>query len=186
MHAWVSIMCVFCENDNVYLYYYVYVWMQVCVCVCVCVLISLCAWECVYMYMCMCESMCVLCLFTFKCMYIYLRACIGCCVCVYCVYGCVYVCILMFMCGCACMCVHFSDSTGVAFIEDPDPIQIRIRRVPIRQANRKLTNESIQRSVPVCAVQTRRWFGPGTVSFHMSVYFCVVIHLSLLSECLIY
>jgi len=42
-----------------------------------------------------------------------------------------------------------------------------------------LTHEMLQRSVPVRVVQTRRQFGPGTASFHVSVCFCVITYLPL-------
>jgi len=46
---------------------------------------------------------------------------------------CVYTCVYMYKCVYICMC--YSDSTEVVFVEDPDPIRIRVHRVSIRQAS---------------------------------------------------
>jgi len=69
-------------------------------------------------------------------------------------------------------------------IEDPNPIWIRVFKVPIRQAIRKLTYEMIRRFIPVHAVQTKRRFGPKIMSFHMSVFF-VLFEFIIVHECLI-
>ena len=54
----------------------------------------------------------------------------------------------------------------------------------IRQEIRRSTYEMIMRFVLVHAVQTRRRFGPGTASFHVSVYF--VLLYMVVGECYLY
>ena len=57
---------------------------------------------------------------------------------VYIVHMGVYTCVYMYEYIYVCVC--YSGSTGVVFAEDPDPIRIRVRRVSIRQAIRRLTH----------------------------------------------
>jgi len=65
------------------------------------------------------------------------------CVCVYvyvlCTYMGVYTCVYLCLCVDArvFVCVSVIQETGVMFAEDPDPIRISVRRVPIRQPIRK-------------------------------------------------
>ena len=85
------------------------------------------------------------------------------------------------MCECVmCVCVNSPPSLRMVvcsvFTEEPIPIRICVRRVSIRQAIRRPTHEMIRRSVPVRAVKTRWWFGPKIVSFHVSVYFCIIVN----------
>ena len=53
-------------------------------------------------------------------------------------------------------------------------VQICVLCEPDILAIQKLTHEMIPRSELVRAVKTRQWFGSKTVSFHVSVYFCII------------
>ena len=57
---------------------------------------------------------------------------------------------------------------------DSDPIRIRVRCGPDTITIRIPIYGMIQRSVPVRAVKTRRWFGSKIISFHVSVCSCII------------
>jgi len=108
--------------------------------------------------------MCVLWIYVWVCVY-------NINVCVYYVYGCTCVCMYTGACSC-----EFMGWVACCSIRpvwwDPDPLQetqIRIRRWFDTLAIRRLTYEMIRRSIPLRAVKIRRWFGPKTASFYVSV-----------------
>ena len=138
--------------------YCVYLYVYICVCV-----RNACG------YVCTGNSVCV-----YKCVFV-VRVC---------VYGCipvrVYICVRVSTCvwlHVAAIRIRSCDPNPVT--EDSDPIRIRIRRVPIRQAIQRPRHKMIRRSLPLHAVQTRRQFGPEITSFHVSVCFCVITYLPL-------
>jgi len=90
----------------------------------------------------------------------------------------VYTCVYLGLCVDArvFVCVSVIQKTGVMFAEDPDPIRISIRRVPIHQPIRKPTHEMIWRSVPIRAVKTRWRFRFKIMSFHVSVLMLFLIY----------
>ena len=88
-------------------------------------------------------------------------------------------------------CYSVSDSLGRSgpVTGDPDPIGIRAHCGPETQTIRRPIHGMSRRSVPVCAVKTRRWFSSEIASFHVSVRFYVFtvvsmhLHVTLIILC---
>jgi len=101
--------------------------------------------------------------------------------------------VVVHTCVCVCvLCVHGCMLQRYRPIWwDPDPLQelwICARYGPDTLAIRRSTNEMIWRFVPVNAVKTRRRFRSKTVSFHVSVYSCIIFFfiIVILSICYLY
>ena len=134
----------------------------------------------VCMYKCMHDYKCVIIVYAWvyawlcACMYILVYIRIG-------------VCTYVFMCTCDYMYLVICYSDSDLFVRS-EPCKRRPRpdlnlwSLWTRSlAIQKLTHRMIQRFVPVRTVETRRWFGSKTASFHVSVCLLVYFNFSILS-----
>jgi len=115
----------------------------------------------------MCEYMYCVRVWVYTCICSYIHMCVCVCVCVW---------IIMYIC--LCLCIHVCMAAAIWTRScDPDSLTKDSDLFPLwtRYASDLKTDpQTIWRSIPVRTMKTRRHFESKTVSFHVSVSFCII------------